>query len=164
MVTPHDILSINGVSAALMISPMPFLGPIGAVRIGLIDGEFVINPTLPEAHEDSELDLIVVGTKDGLTMVEAGANSGARGEAPRSARPRAEGDQKLCQAQEDLRAKAGKPKWLDPAVTAQLADKHGAGGRGPDRREGLREAGSIVGEIVDGECGSCRMSRPRRTS
>ena len=73
MVTPHDILAINGVSAALMISPMPFLGPIGAVRIGLIDGELVVNPTLPEIEENDGLDLIVVGTKDGLTMVEAGA-------------------------------------------------------------------------------------------
>ena len=52
MVTPHDILAINGISAALMISPMPFLGPIGAVRIGLIDGELVVNPTLQETEED----------------------------------------------------------------------------------------------------------------
>ena len=48
MITPHDILAINGISAALMISPMPFLGPIGAVRIGLIDGELVVDPTLQE--------------------------------------------------------------------------------------------------------------------
>src|SRR4051812_17424980 len=74
MVTPHDILSINGVSAALMVSPLPFLGPIGAVRIGLLDGEFVIDPTLAEIEEESGLDLIVVGTKEGLTMVEAGAD------------------------------------------------------------------------------------------
>src|SRR3954468_18963560 len=74
MVTPHDILSINGISAALLISPMPFLGPIGAVRIGLIDDELVIDPTLAEVEEESALDLIVVGTKEGLTMVEAGAN------------------------------------------------------------------------------------------
>src|SRR5437588_6844703 len=73
MVVPHDILAINGISAALMVSPMPFLGPIGAVRIGLVEGELVIDPTLTEAQE-SELDLIVVGTKEGLTMVEAGAN------------------------------------------------------------------------------------------
>ena len=51
MITPHDILAINGVSAALMISPMPFLGPIGAVRIGLIDGELVVDPTLEETDE-----------------------------------------------------------------------------------------------------------------
>src|SRR4051794_8681305 len=46
LVTPHDILCINGASAALMISPLPFLGPVGAVRVGLIDGQFVVNPTL----------------------------------------------------------------------------------------------------------------------
>src|ERR1700690_2275536 len=74
LVVAHDILSINGISAALTVSPLPFLGPIGAVRMGLIDGELVINPTLEETANSSDLDLIVVGTKDGLTMVEAGAN------------------------------------------------------------------------------------------
>src|SRR5437762_8190015 len=72
MVIGHDILCINGASAALMITPLPFLGPVGAVRIGRIDGELVVNPTLQEADE-AALDLIVVGTKEGLTMVEAGA-------------------------------------------------------------------------------------------
>src|SRR6187551_944673 len=72
MVTPHDILCINGASTALMISAMPFLGPVGAVRIGRIDEQLVVNPTLP-ALQESTLDLIVVGTKDGLTMIEAGA-------------------------------------------------------------------------------------------
>src|SRR5881398_3603465 len=73
MVTAHDILCINGASAALMLSPLPFLGPVGAVRIGLIEGDLIVNPTLAEA-ETAEMDLIVVGTKDALTMVEAGAN------------------------------------------------------------------------------------------
>src|SRR5512144_1870818 len=72
LVTPHDILCINGASAALMISPLPFSGPVGAVRMGMIDGQLVVNPTLQES-ESGSLDLIVVGTKDGLTMVEAGA-------------------------------------------------------------------------------------------
>src|SRR6266704_2547852 len=57
MVTPHDILCINGASAALMLSPMPFLGPIGGVRIGRIDGRLVVNPTLRESEDDSEMDL-----------------------------------------------------------------------------------------------------------
>src|SRR5579863_4490451 len=74
MVTAHDILCINGASAALMLSPLPFMGPVGAVRIGLIDGELVVNPTLAESYEQSTLDLIVVGTKEGLTMVEAGGD------------------------------------------------------------------------------------------
>src|ERR671927_390353 len=74
MVVPHDILCINGASAALMISPLPFVGPVGGVRVGMVDGELTINPTLQESEENSELDLIVVGTRDALTMVEAGAN------------------------------------------------------------------------------------------
>src|SRR5579871_3004843 len=73
LVTPHDILCINGASAALMLSPLPFLAPVGGVRIGMIDGELVVNPTLQATEESSTLDLIVVGTKEGLTMVEAGA-------------------------------------------------------------------------------------------
>src|SRR6187431_3551213 len=63
LVTAHDVLCINGASAALMVSPLPFLGPVGAVRIGRVDGEFVVNPTLPVVEEESTLDLIVVGTK-----------------------------------------------------------------------------------------------------
>src|SRR5438034_11713436 len=75
LITPYDILCLNGASAALMISPLPFFGPVGAVRIGRIDGEFVVNPPLPSFEDgESTLDLIVVGTKDALTMVEAGAD------------------------------------------------------------------------------------------
>ena len=102
MVTPHDILAINGASAALMISPMPFLGPIGAVRIGLIDGELVVNPTLQEPTRRATLDLIVVGTKDGLTMVEAGADQVPE-ETLLEALELAHGEiVKLCEAQEEL--------------------------------------------------------------
>src|SRR3989449_3212803 len=72
LVTSHDVLCINGASAALMLSPLPFLGPVGAVRIGQIEDRFVVNPTLQETDESS-LDLIVVGTNEGLTVVEAGA-------------------------------------------------------------------------------------------
>src|SRR4026207_1942622 len=73
LVTPHDILCINGASASLMISPLPFQGPIGAVRVGQIDGELVVNPSLEEL-EEATMDLIVVGTSEALTMVEAGAD------------------------------------------------------------------------------------------
>src|SRR5258708_9528127 len=76
-VTAHDILAINAVSAALTVSPLPFLGPIGAVRMGIVEGNLVVNPTLQEL-EDAGLDLIVVGTKDGLTMVEAAGERKSR--------------------------------------------------------------------------------------
>ncbi len=68
-----DILALIATSAALTISGMPFMGPIGGARVGYIDGEFVLNPT-PEQMEASELDLIVAGTRDGVLMVESEAN------------------------------------------------------------------------------------------
>ena len=67
-----DILALNGASAALSISHIPFMGPVGAVRVGRIDGEFVTNPTNSQLDE-SELDLVVAGTREAVMMVEAGA-------------------------------------------------------------------------------------------
>ena len=69
---PLDIIALNGVSAALSISNIPFNGPIAATRIGHIDGEFVINPTYSQL-EESLLDLVVAGSTDGVSMMEAGA-------------------------------------------------------------------------------------------
>src|SRR5881275_3057924 len=125
LVTPHDILCINGASAALMLSPLPFFGPVGAVRIGRLDGELVVNPTLQQNWTETSLDLIVVGTKDGLTMVEAGAD-----EVPEDvlleALDLAHGEiKRLCEAQEELRRKAGKAKWLDLELTGELESSHG---------------------------------------
>jgi polyribonucleotide nucleotidyltransferase len=148
LVTPHDILCINGASAALVISPLPFFGPVGAVRIGRIDGELVINPTLEQSWNETTLDLVVVGTKDALTMVECGAD-----EVPETilleALDLAHGEiRKLCEVQEELRAKAGKPKWLDMELTAELEAQHGHAVWERLQREGLREGGAIVEELV----------------
>jgi len=68
-----DILAINGASAALVLSEIPFYNPIAAVRVGLIEGEIVFNPTNSQ-RDIADLDLVVVGTKDAVVMVEAGAN------------------------------------------------------------------------------------------
>ena len=70
---PLDILAINAASAAIMISDIPWGGPVGAVRVGRVNGEFVINPTFAEMDE-SDLDLRLAGTKDAILMVECGAN------------------------------------------------------------------------------------------
>ena len=131
LVTPHDILCINGASAALMLSPLPFFGPVGAVRIGIIDGEFVINPTLQAIEDESTLDLIVVGTKEGLTMVEAGAQEIPEDTLLEALELAHAEIKKLCEVQEDLARQAGKPKWLDPSLTAELEASHG--GRIRDR-------------------------------
>ena len=157
MVTPHDILCINGASAALMLSPLPFFGPVGAVRIGRIDGEFVVNPTLQQNWEETSLDLIVVGTKDGLTMVEAGAD-----EVPEDvlleALELAHGEiKRLCEAQEDLRRQAGKPKWLDMDLTAEIEREHGHTIWERIQSAGLREAAVVVDELSTQLAGDITM-------
>ncbi len=158
MVVSHDILCINAVSAALTVSPLPFMGPIGAVRMGLIEGELVINPTLEETEHSSDLDLIVVGTKGGLTMVEAGANRVPESTILEALEIAHREIVKLCEAQDELRAKAGKPKWLDAAVTERLEAEHGHALWTRIQEQGLKEAGSFVDEIVAKEAGELTMS------
>ena len=163
MVTSHDILAINGVSAALMISPMPFLGPIGAVRIGLIDGELVVNPTLAEQQEQSNLDLIVVGTKEGLTMVEAGADQVPEDKLLEALDIAHREIVKICEAQEELRGEGRQ---------AEVARRRGhRGARRPLRRrdrarrsprEGLAEAaGDRRGDRCEREAGTLTMELDR---
>jgi polyribonucleotide nucleotidyltransferase len=148
LITPYDILCLNGASAALMISPLPFMGPVGAVRIGLIEDEFVVNPTLPQLEEESKLDLIVVGTQEGLTMVECGAEEIPEGRLL-EALELAHGEiKKLCEVQEDLRSQVGKPKWLDREVTAEIEDGHADRIRERIASEGLREAAASIEEIA----------------
>ena len=147
LVTPHDILAINGASAALMISPLPFLGPVGAVRIGLIDDQLVVNPSLPEVEQQSTMDLIVVGTKEGLTMVEAGAEEVPE-ELLLEALELAHAEiTKLCEAQEELRREVGKAKWIDAEVDAEVAG-HADKIRERIAAEGLREAAGAIEEIA----------------
>src|SRR5215216_1961939 len=146
LVVAHDILAINGVSAALSVSPLPFLGPIGAVRMGLIDGELIVNPTLEETEHTSDLDLIVVGTRDGLTMVEAGANRVPEEKLLEALDIAQQEIVKLCNAQEELRAKAGKAKWLDAELTARLESQYGHEIWMRIQERGLREAAATVEE------------------
>src|ERR671918_597105 len=147
LVTAHDILCLNGASAALQISALPFAGPVGAVRVGLVEGELVVNPTLPEVEEESRLDLIVVGTREGLTMVEAGADEVPE-ETLLEAFELAHGEiRKLCDLQEELRSRVGKPKWIDPEVTQEIDAEHGDRVSQSIQLSGLREAAGTAEEI-----------------
>src|ERR687888_1132112 len=130
-----------------MISPLPFLGPVGAVRIGRLEGELILNPTLQET-EESALDLIVVGTKEGLTMVEAGADEVPEDTLLEALELAHREIVKLCEAQEELRRQIGKPKWLDTSLTQELEAQHGEELRQRIASDGLREAGSLVEEIL----------------
>ncbi len=104
---PYDILAMNGASAALMISNVPFAGPVGAVRIGKIDGNFVVNPNEEDLLEDSDLDLVVAGSEDAILMVEAGANEISEAEILDALDIAHSEIKKLCQLQRDLAAKVG---------------------------------------------------------
>ena len=104
-----DVAGINGASAALTISDIPFLGPIGAVRVGLVNGQFIINPTYAEMRE-SLLNIMVVGTADAIVMIESGAKE-VKEETVVDAIEFAHTEiKKICAAINELQAKAGKPK------------------------------------------------------
>jgi polyribonucleotide nucleotidyltransferase len=104
-----DILAINAASAALMISGIPFAGPVGAVRVGLIDDQLVINPTASQM-EHSALDLRVAGTEDAILMVEAGANEVSEARMLEALRVAHEAMQDLIRVQKDMAAQVGKPR------------------------------------------------------
>ncbi|MGA7704868.1 MAG: polyribonucleotide nucleotidyltransferase, partial [Solirubrobacteraceae bacterium] len=131
-VNPYDILAMNGASAALMISNVPFAGPVGAVRIGKIDGNFVVNPNEEDLLESSDLDLVVAGSEDAILMVEAGANEISEAEILDALDIAHSAIKKLCALQHELAEKVGKEKTpitapsVDPELLAKVKASHGA--------------------------------------
>ncbi len=124
-----DVLALNGASAALTCSRIPFYAPVGAVRVGRIAGRFVLNPTNAD-REKSDIDLVVAGTDDAVVMVEAGAR-----EVPEQAMVDAisfghEAVRRICAAQKELARLSGieKPSWeappaYSPEVMAEVRQK-----------------------------------------
>ena len=116
-----DMLAVNGASAALCLSGIPFDGPIGAVRVGLVDGKLVANPTTAQ-QKVSSLELVIAGTEDAVLMVEAGAN-----EVPEEAMLEAIAFghaecKRLARAQRDLAQRAAKPRWTFDASAGRDAE------------------------------------------
>jgi polyribonucleotide nucleotidyltransferase len=104
-----DILSINGASAALCVSDIPFAGPVGAVRIGRVDGNFVINPTHDE-RASSDLDLVYVGDGEKVIMIEGAADELPEADFLAALDFARDAVRVLVEAQRELASKAGKPK------------------------------------------------------
>jgi polyribonucleotide nucleotidyltransferase len=134
-VHPYDILAMNGASAALMISSIPFAGPVGAVRIGKIDGNFVVNPPeedLLATDGGSDLDLVVAGSEDAILMVEAGANEISEAEILDALDIAHSEIKKICALQRELAEKVGKEKTpaqapvVDEQLLASVRASHGA--------------------------------------
>ncbi len=119
-----DILAMIGASAALTISDIPFAGPIASVRVGRIDGQFVINPTISQC-ENCDISLIIAGSKNGIVMVEGGANIVSETELLEAIFSGHKALQPLIEIQEQLREKLGVPKrdFEPPQVDAELEQK-----------------------------------------
>lgn len=120
--TQNDVLAINAASAAISISGIPFHGPVGAVRVGRLNGEFVVNPTFDET-EKSDIDLMVAGTKKAVTMIEGSSKNVSEDDIINAVEFAHENIKKICEAQEELIKQAGKPamKYVPKNVDAALA-------------------------------------------
>jgi len=153
-VHPYDILAMNGASAALAISPVPVEKHVGAVRIGKLDGEFVVNPE-EETHEELELDLIVAGTDDAILMVEAGATGVSEAEILDALDIAHSEIKKLVAAMEELQKQAGKEKLeievptLDEGLLSEIRGSHGQALVDAIATEGKLERYEAIDKVKD---------------
>ncbi len=119
-----DVLGIVGCAAALSISGIPFEGPVAGVRVGMVDGEYVINPTFNQLDE-STIDVVVAGTADSVSMVEGSALEVSEADLLGAVRVGHEAITKICATIEELKREAGRPEmaWSPPEIDTELADR-----------------------------------------
>jgi polyribonucleotide nucleotidyltransferase len=123
-----DVLAITGASAALFISDIPFLNPIAGVRVGLVDGRYVINPTYSD-QRNSRLNLVIAGSEDAIVMVEAGAKEVSEAVVVEALMFGHNEIKKLCALQREMREAIGKPKRevtphkFDEALMKEVEEK-----------------------------------------
>ncbi len=122
MVNPPDILAVIATSAAVVISDIPFNGPAAAARVAYVNGEYVINPTFSQI-ENADLEIVVAGTADGITMVEGGAQEVSEEVMLEALEKGHEFIKAICALQEELRSTCGKEKLPLAPVTAVLENK-----------------------------------------
>ena len=123
-----DVLALNGASAALCLSGIPFQGPVGAVRVGRVDGRLIVNPTTSE-QSLSSLDLVIAATEEAVLMVESGASEVGEETMLEAIAFGHEHCRRLARLQKELAAKAGKPRWpydqnagRDPALETRVRE------------------------------------------
>jgi len=139
-----DVICINASSAALLLSDIPWFGPIGAVRVGRLDGQLVINPTHDQI-EKSDLDLLYVGTRDLPVMIEGGGNEVPEAVVVEAMRAAAGIVRDICDAQLELRRRIGKPDPVveeKPLVDVALLDEARAA-VGPALAEAMMISGKL---------------------
>jgi polyribonucleotide nucleotidyltransferase len=149
-----DILSVIGGSVALALSDIPFAGPVGAVRLGRIDGELVVNPTTEEM-EETDLDLVIAGTREGVVMVESISGEIPEAEMIEAIRYGQESLQPIIEAIEELVAACGKPKKeftispLYAEAAAEVKESYGRRMREAHVVRGKMERAAAVDAIRD---------------
>jgi polyribonucleotide nucleotidyltransferase len=153
-VHPYDILAMNGASAALAISPVPVAKHVGAVRVGKLEGDFIVNPP-EDRHEELDLDLIVAGTDEAILMVEAGAEGVTEADIL-DALDIAHGEiKKLVAAMAELQEKAGKEKIqveapkIDEGLLSDIRSSHGQTLVDAIATEGKLERYEAIDEVKD---------------
>ncbi|MEL3905964.1 MAG: polyribonucleotide nucleotidyltransferase [Treponema sp.] len=122
MINPPDILAVIASSAAVVISDIPFNGPVAGARVAYIDGEFVINPTFSQI-EKADMEIVVAGTAEGITMVEGGAHEVSEEVMLTALEKAHEFIKAMCALQNELRAACGKEKLPLVPVSTVLANK-----------------------------------------
>ena len=142
LITDSDVVAMVGASAALTISGLPFMGPIGGCRVGLVDGDYVLNPTY-EQRASSTLDMVMAGTRDGVLMVESEASELSESQMLGAVTFGHEAIAPVIDAIVDLAEACAKEPWdvaeggVDPALAARI---------GATARDALREAYAIAGK------------------
>ncbi|HUT97250.1 MAG TPA: polyribonucleotide nucleotidyltransferase, partial [Dehalococcoidales bacterium] len=156
-----DILAVIGGSAALSISEVPFEGPIGAVHIGYINDELILNPTLAQL-EDSQLDMVVVSTKEAIVMVEAGAREAPEDIVLKAIELGHQTNQGIIKLQEQLQQACGKPKLETPvseinpealaAIASIVDDKLAPALKQPEKSQREDALSNLKKELVESFC------------
>ncbi len=162
-----DVLAVTGASFALSLSDIPWTTPIAAVRMGLVDGEYLVNPT-HEQMKKSKLDIIVAASEHAIVMVEAGAVEASEEEIVTALFKGQEACQPLIVAQKELAAEAGKPKreFVPPEIPSELVEEIRAKARGPlleamQVKEKL-ESYAQVGAVLDGLLADVPEDKPEQ--
>ncbi|MBN1497498.1 MAG: polyribonucleotide nucleotidyltransferase [Spirochaetes bacterium] len=150
----HDILAINAASAALSVSGVPFLGPVGAVRVGRLKGQWVVNPTFAE-DDESDIDVVVAGTKSAVTMIEGSAKNISEADMIAAVEFAHEHIRRICEAQEDLARQVNKkpmqyvPFVADDKLKEEIAKRYSADIEGLSRYKIKHEREDAKSQIIE---------------
>lgn len=152
-----DLLSIIGASAGLSISPVPFEGPVGAVRMGMKDGQFIVNPTFAE-REEGDLDMVIAGTDDAIMMVEGEAKEISEEQMVQAIETAHQVIREIVNLQRELASQVGAEKWpfvaparneaLFSAVSEVIGDRLRHAVRNPDKVVRLEATSDLQADVV----------------